>query len=56
MTVDEVCTYLKIHKSTLYRLVRHHQFPAFKMGDDWRFNVEQVIEWAQLMERRNGKR
>jgi excisionase family DNA binding protein len=56
MTVDEVCTYLRIHKSTLYRLLKHHRFPAFRMGDEWRFNVEDVYEWARLMERVNAKR
>jgi excisionase family DNA binding protein len=51
MTVEEVCAYLQIHKSTLYRLLIHHQFPGFRVGSDWRFNREQVYEWARLMER-----
>jgi excisionase family DNA binding protein len=56
MTVDEVCAWLKIHKSTLYRLLKHHAFPAFKTGTEWRFNREQVEEWAAIMERQNAKK
>jgi excisionase family DNA binding protein len=44
---DEVCEYLKIHPGTLYKLVKYHKFPAFKMGSDWRFNVEQIEQWAR---------
>ncbi len=49
-TADEVCEYLQIHAGTLYKLVRNHQFPAFHMGSDWRFNIEQVEAWARERE------
>jgi excisionase family DNA binding protein len=51
MTVHQVCTFLQISPATLYRLLQHHQFPAFKLGSDWRFNVEQVEQWARDQER-----
>jgi len=48
MTVDEVCEWLQIHPGTLYKLVKWHRFPAFKVGSDLRFNAEQVQEWARF--------
>jgi excisionase family DNA binding protein len=42
MTVPEVSAYLKIHPSTVYRLLRRHQIPAFRIGGDWRFNVDAI--------------
>jgi len=32
MTVREVAAYLKVHPSTIYRLLKHDQIPAFHMG------------------------
>jgi excisionase family DNA binding protein len=45
MTVREVSAYLQVHPSTIYRLVKHHQIPAFQVGSDWRFNVEEIDRW-----------
>ena len=46
MTVREVAAYLKVHPSTIYRLLKHDQIPAFHMGSDWRFNVESIDRWC----------
>ena len=45
MTVREVSAYLRVHPSTIYRLLRRHQIPAFHMGSDWRFNIEAIDSW-----------
>ena len=45
MTVREVSNYLRVHPSTIYRMLKHHQIPAFHVGSDWRFNVETVDSW-----------
>jgi excisionase family DNA binding protein len=46
MTVREVSAYLKVHPSTIYRLLKHNQIPAFQVGSDWRFNVESINSWC----------
>ena len=46
MTVRDVSAYLKIHSSTVYRLLRRHQIPAFRIGSDWRFNVDDIDAWC----------
>ena len=45
MTVDEVALYLRIHRSTVYRLVRAGVIPGVKVGSQWRFQKELVDRW-----------
>jgi excisionase family DNA binding protein len=45
MTVLEVSDYLRVHRSTIYRLLKQNQIPAFRIGSDWRFNVETIDRW-----------
>jgi excisionase family DNA binding protein len=60
LTVSELSDYLRVHRSTIYRLLKKGQLPGFKIGSDWRFNVEAIDEWrlhqgaAQLEELRNA--
>jgi excisionase family DNA binding protein len=53
LTVREVSEYLRVHPSTIYRLLRQHQLPAFRVGSDWRFNVEAIDRWRAAMEEGN---
>ena len=45
LTVQELCDYLKVHRSTVYRLLKRGQIPGFKIGSDWRFNREAIDQW-----------
>jgi excisionase family DNA binding protein len=45
MTVREVCAYLRVSRATIYRLLKEKQIPAFRLGSDWRFNIEQIDRW-----------
>ena len=54
LTPLEICRYLRISRTTLYRLCRRNQIPHFKIGTDYRFNREQIAEW--IAERANLNR
>jgi excisionase family DNA binding protein len=45
ITVGELSEYLRVHRSTIYRLLKKGPLPAFKIGSDWRFNVEAIDRW-----------
>jgi excisionase family DNA binding protein len=45
LTVNELAGYLRVHRSTIYRLLKKGQLPGFKIGSDWRFNVEVIDQW-----------
>jgi len=42
LTLLEVARYLRVHPSTIYRLLKSNQLPGFKVGSDWRFNLEEI--------------
>lgn len=45
MTIDELSTYLKIAKSTLYKLAQERRLPGQKVGRHWRFHREAIDRW-----------
>ena len=47
LTVDEISDYLKIPKSTIYKLVREGKIPAQKIGRHWRFRKEVIDNWLE---------
>jgi excisionase family DNA binding protein len=49
LTVNELADYLKIHRTTVYRLLKKHQLPGFRVGADWRFNRENIDEWCGIV-------
>lgn len=46
LTIKQVCAYLQVHPSTVYRLCKRKKIPAFKVGSDWRFVKSQIDTWA----------
>jgi len=45
LTVNELAEYLRVHRSTIYRLLKKGLLPGFKIGSDRRFTVEAIDEW-----------
>lgn len=45
LTIDEVATYLKAGKRTVYRLASSGDIPAFKLGGTWRFRRDGPDRW-----------
>ena len=53
LTVNELADFLRVHRSTVYRLLKTKSLPAFRVGSDWRFNTETVNEWMNRKQGRN---
>ena len=47
LTIEELAQYLRIPKSTLYKLVREGSVPCQKVGKHWRFHKEAIDEWLK---------
>jgi excisionase family DNA binding protein len=47
LTTEQVATYLKIDKFTVYRLVTQKKIPAFKVGNQWRFKKRLLDDWLK---------
>ena len=47
LTIEELSGYLKISKSTLYKLAQNGALPGIKVGRHWRFHKDAVDEWLK---------
>lgn len=47
LTRDELSEYLKIAKSTLYKLAQEGSIPAQKVGKHWRFRKAAIDQWLR---------
>ncbi|MBN1854289.1 DNA-binding protein [bacterium] len=47
LTIDELSGYLKVPKSTLYKLVREGKVPCQKVGRHWRFRKDAIDSWLE---------
>ena len=47
LTIDELAAYLKISKSTLYKLAREGKVPSNKVGRHWRFQKRMIDRWLE---------
>jgi excisionase family DNA binding protein len=47
MNIENLTAYLKISRSTLYKLVQNGRLPGQKVGKRWRFHKEAIDEWLK---------
>jgi excisionase family DNA binding protein len=45
LTMNEVCELLRIHRSTVYKLIKAGKIPAFRIGSDWRLSKDLILRW-----------
>jgi excisionase family DNA binding protein len=45
MTIDDLAAYLKLSKSTLYKLCAEGKVPGQKVGRHWRFHRAVIEKW-----------
>lgn len=53
LTLGELADYLRVHPTTIYRMLKKKQIPAFRMGSDWRFNRVTIDQWRLEGEQRS---
>lgn len=44
-TIKELSDRLRVHPTTIYRLLRRGQLPAFRVGSNWRFSRAALEQW-----------
>ena len=45
MTIEDLAAYLKLSKSSLYKLCQGGKVPGQKVGRHWRFHKDAINEW-----------
>jgi len=56
MTIEALAAYLKISRSTLYKLVQNGRLPGQKVGKRWRFHKEAIDEWLKQQPPKGARR
>ena len=46
LKVAELAEYLRVHPTTVYRLLRRKQLPGFRVGGEWRFSLQEIDRWC----------
>jgi len=46
-TIEELAKYLKVSKSTLYKLAQDGRVPGQKVGRHWRFRKATIDRWLE---------
>ena len=43
VTAKELASYLKLTEATIYKLASQGKIPGFKIGDSWRFEMDEIL-------------
>jgi excisionase family DNA binding protein len=49
LSVPEACSFLDVHRNTLYKLINEGEIPAFRLttGGRWKFRRRDLEEWLE---------
>jgi excisionase family DNA binding protein len=45
LTITELSAHLRVHPTTIYRLLREGRIPGFRVGSAWRFSRAAIEIW-----------
>jgi excisionase family DNA binding protein len=45
LTIAELSAHLRVHPTTIYRLLREGRIPGFRVGSAWRFSRAAIEVW-----------
>ncbi|MDF2651874.1 MAG: binding domain protein excisionase family [Paenibacillus sp.] len=55
LTVDEIASYLGVHRDSVYTMVRKKEIPHFKVGVRILFRMETIESWMKQQESLNHR-
>jgi len=55
LTAKELSQFLKLSESTIYKLASNGKIPGFKIGDSWRFDLEEIQKLIQQSKKKVKK-
>jgi excisionase family DNA binding protein len=54
VTAKDLSRYLKLSDSTIYKLAFNGRLPGFKIGDSWRFDLDEIMMSIKKTEKGNS--
>jgi excisionase family DNA binding protein len=55
VTAKELGQYLKLSESTIYKLASDGELPGFKIGDSWRFDMDEILKKIGEAKKENNR-
>jgi len=56
VTAKELGQYLKLSESTIYKLAASGEIPGFKIGDSWRFDMDEIMRLIRKAKRESDQK
>lgn len=50
MTIEELASYLRVTRRTIYDWLKHNKIPALKLVGQWRFKKDKIDQWLERQE------
>jgi len=47
LTIGELASYIKMSRTKLYGMAQRSEIPASKIGNQWRFDREEIDQWMR---------
>jgi excisionase family DNA binding protein len=47
LSVEEAAAYLGVGRDTIYRWIKNHNLPTYKVGRLWKFKAEELDKWVK---------
>jgi len=55
LTLEQIADYLQVSKEKVYKLCQRGRMPASKIGGQWRFDKNEVENWARQQRPQKAK-
>ncbi len=56
ITAKELSEFLKLSDSTIYKLASTGELPGFKIGDSWRFDLDEIVHLIKKAKKGRNRR
>ena len=47
MTIEDLASYLRVTRRTIYEWLKHNKIPAVKLVGQWRFKRDKIDAWLE---------
>jgi len=47
LTLEQIADYLQMSSSSIYKMAQAGKIPAYKIGRQWRFKIEEIDKWVE---------
>ena len=56
LTIEEVATYLRLNRFTVYRMAERGELPGAKIARRWRFQEREIGRWLERHKHKKQRR